>query len=123
MASDKERRKVADNMRELAACRKEFDGCLIAQIIGANFIDDSECWNRLADFIDRREAEFGSDAADLISANLDAVNNDTNAVAQVLGCTSRMVAKLCESGQLRSFRIGNRYRITRNAVLEYVGMK
>lgn len=53
---------------------------------------------------------------------LEAVKNDTAAVADFLGCTPRMVAKLCESGKLRAFKVGNRWRITRDAVLEFAGL-
>lgn len=53
---------------------------------------------------------------------LAAVKNDTVAVADFLGCTPRMVAKLCETGKLRAFKVGNRWRITRDAVLEFAGI-
>lgn len=54
--------------------------------------------------------------------NLEPIKNDTKAIAGFLGCTPRMVAKLCESGKLRAFKVGNRWRITRDAVLEYAGL-
>lgn len=53
---------------------------------------------------------------------LEPVKNDTNKIADFLGCTPRMVAKLCETGRLRAFKVGNRWRITRDAVLEYAGL-
>lgn len=53
---------------------------------------------------------------------LEPVKNDTNTIADFLGCTPRMVAKLCETGQLRAFKVGNRWRITRDAALEYAGL-
>lgn len=54
---------------------------------------------------------------------LEMVKNSTVAVANFLGCTPRMVAKLCETGKLRAFKVGNRWRITRDAVLEFAGLK
>ena len=57
-----------------------------------------------------------------IGSELDPVKNDTKAIAKFLGCTPRMVAKLCETGKLRAFRVGNRWRVTRDAVLEYAGL-
>lgn len=53
---------------------------------------------------------------------LEPVKNDTNRIADFLGCTPRMVAKLCETGKLRAFKVGNRWRITRDAALEYAGL-
>lgn len=54
---------------------------------------------------------------------LELVKNDTTQVANFLGCSSRMVAKLCENGDLRAFKVGNRWRITGEAVLEFAGLR
>ena len=54
---------------------------------------------------------------------LEMVKNSTVAVANFLGCTPRMVAKLCETGKLRAFTVGNLWRISRDAVLEFAGLK
>ena len=42
--------------------------------------------------------------------------------ADFLNCSPRMVAKLCQMGKLKAFRVGNRWRIPRKALIEYAGM-
>lgn len=66
--------------------------------------------------------EHGAVKAPDSNYGLEAVKNDTVAVADFLGCTPRMVAKPCETGRLRAFKVGNRWRITRDAVLEFAGL-
>lgn len=66
--------------------------------------------------------EHGAVKAPDSNYGLEAVKNDTVAVTDFLGCTPRMVAKLCETGRLRAFKVGNRWRITRDAVLEFAGL-
>lgn len=69
-----------------------------------------------------KQSEATKETTPTSAYGLEPVKNSTNDIADFLGCTPRMVAKLCETGKLRAFRVGNRWRITRDAALEYAGL-
>lgn len=43
--------------------------------------------------------------------------------AHVLGCSSRTIMRACEAGTLRACRAGNRWRVNRDCLFEYAGLK
>lgn len=42
--------------------------------------------------------------------------------AAVLGCHPRTISRMCERGELKGARAGNRWRINREALYEYAGL-
>lgn len=47
---------------------------------------------------------------------------DVKQAASILGCSTRTVARMCDGGRLKHCRVGNMYRINRDALLEYAGL-
>lgn len=43
--------------------------------------------------------------------------------AQILDCHERTVTRMCEAGKLKACRAGNSWRVNRDSLLEYVGIK
>ena len=41
-------------------------------------------------------------------------------VALLLGCSRENVRKLCQSGKLKAFKVGDMWRIRREAIIEYI---
>lgn len=46
---------------------------------------------------------------------------DTTQAANLLGCSPRTIARMCERGMLKACRAGNRWRVNRNALMTYIG--
>lgn len=43
--------------------------------------------------------------------------------AKVLVCSDRTITRMCEEGILKGCRAGNRWRVNRDFLLEYAGLK
>lgn len=48
---------------------------------------------------------------------------DTRQAAQVLNVTPRMVTDLCKKGRIKAVRLGKLWRVNRDALLDFAGLR
>lgn len=48
---------------------------------------------------------------------------DTRQAAQILNVTPRMVTDLCKRGRIKAVRLGKLWRVNRDALLDFAGLR
>lgn len=70
---------------------------------------------------DWRGRETGMNSNPVTKSNLPLLLTAKEA-ADVLLCSDRTITRMCEDGTLKGCRAGNRWRVNRDALLEYAGL-